>query len=197
LWLSIGLMGAVSAAALAQGHRHGHGQPSASPYAGEEARAIKSLSAEDIAELRRGGGWGLAKAAELNGYPGPMHLLDLKEEVALSPAQVSAVQALFEVMRAEAVAEGQRLIALEEGLEAQFRDRRVSEASLGEAVGAIAESRGRLRFIHLSAHLKTAALLRPEQVERYNALRGYAEGPCARVPAGHDPAMWKKHNGCG
>ena len=27
-----------------------------SPYAGEESRAVKSLSAEDVAELRRGGG---------------------------------------------------------------------------------------------------------------------------------------------
>ena len=38
----------------------------ASPYAGQETRTVKSFSPEDIAELRRGGGWGLAKAAELN-----------------------------------------------------------------------------------------------------------------------------------
>ena len=37
-----------------------------SKYAGEEKRAIKSLSAADIEELQKGGGWGLAKAAELN-----------------------------------------------------------------------------------------------------------------------------------
>ena len=48
------------------------------PYAGLEARAIKSLSAADVQELRRGGGWGLALPAELNGVPGPAHLLELK-----------------------------------------------------------------------------------------------------------------------
>mgnify|MGYP006921603371 CR=1 FL=1 len=41
------------------------GQTHVSPYAGQQQRSIKSLSSEDIAELRRGGGWGLAKAAEL------------------------------------------------------------------------------------------------------------------------------------
>jgi len=41
----------VSGAAVAQ---HSHTPPS--PYAGEDARAIKSLSDDDIAELRRGGG---------------------------------------------------------------------------------------------------------------------------------------------
>lgn len=49
----------------------------ASKYAGQQKRLIKSLSPGDIAELRRGGGWGLAKAAELNGLPGPAHLLDM------------------------------------------------------------------------------------------------------------------------
>tara|TARA_B100000459_G_C8427508_1_gene135893 strand:- start:202 stop:432 length:231 start_codon:yes stop_codon:yes gene_type:complete len=50
-----------------------------SKYAGQEQRAIKSLSADDIAELQRGIGWGLATAAELNSVPRPIHLLELKE----------------------------------------------------------------------------------------------------------------------
>ena len=47
-----------------------------SPYAGEESRAIKSLSASEIQALRQGHGMGYAKAAELNHYPGPRHVLD-------------------------------------------------------------------------------------------------------------------------
>jgi hypothetical protein len=42
-----------------------------SKYAGEEKREIKSLSDSDIEELKNGKGWGFAKAAELNGMPGP------------------------------------------------------------------------------------------------------------------------------
>ena len=66
--------------AVADEGAHGrHGAPAlASPYAGQESRRIKSLSEQDIAELRAGRGWGLAKAAELNGMPGPAHLLELR-----------------------------------------------------------------------------------------------------------------------
>lgn len=56
--------------ALAQ---HNHGADS--PYTGMQDRAIKSLSDADIRELRRGGGWGHALPAEINGMPGPAHLL--------------------------------------------------------------------------------------------------------------------------
>lgn len=182
----------VATAAQAQ---HGHVAPS--PYAGQESRAIKGLSQDDVAELRRGGGWGLAKAAELNGMPGPVHLLELKREIDLSAGQVSAIETIVERMRADAIAEGERLIARERALEEAFQARAVSEPSLRRMLDEIGASRSALRFIHLAAHLKVSALLSSEQVARYNALRGYGAGPCAAVPPGHDPALWRKHNGCG
>ena len=46
-----------------------------SPYTGEEQRAIKALSEEEIGDLLEARGMGLAKAAELNSYPGPLHVL--------------------------------------------------------------------------------------------------------------------------
>ena len=52
----------------------------ATPYAGMQNRAIKALSDEQIAQLRAGKGMALALAAELNGYPGPLHALDLAEQ---------------------------------------------------------------------------------------------------------------------
>jgi hypothetical protein len=53
----------VSALALAQ--------QSHSPYAGQEKRAVKTLSPdEEIQALLNGRGMGLAKVAELNHYPG-------------------------------------------------------------------------------------------------------------------------------
>ena len=94
---------ALSGAASGQAPHGKH-----SPYAGEESRAVKSLSPEDIAELRRGGGWGLARTAELNGMPGPVHLLELKDEIALTPEQVEAIVGIYERMRARAIAEGER-----------------------------------------------------------------------------------------
>ena len=179
-------------AALAQ--HGGHGQ--ASPYAGEEARDIKSLSAADIAELRRGGGWGLAKAAELNGVPGPAHLLELKDEIALSADQIAAISAIFAAMQADAIGEGERLIAREQALDQAFRARRVTDESLRRMLAAIEESRSALRYIHLAAHLATPPLLAEQQIARYIALRGYAADPCQDAPAGHDPAVWRQHNAC-
>jgi hypothetical protein len=188
----LGAAGALVQGAGAQGGGHRHG----SPYAGQEARALKNLSAEDVAELRRGGGWGLAKVAELNGVPGPKHVLEMSAEIGLSAAQVAAVTAVFTAMQRDAQAEGGRLIALEEELEAGFRARAMDAATLSRLTAAIGESHGRLRLIHLSAHLATPGLLSDAQVALYNRLRGYDDGPCARVPAGHDAAMWRRHNGC-
>jgi hypothetical protein len=73
------LTAAMIAAAAAAGHAQ------TSPYAGEQARDIKALSDQDIKELQSGHGKGLAKAAELNGYPGPAHVLELADELKLTP----------------------------------------------------------------------------------------------------------------
>ena len=167
-----------------------------SPYAGQETRSIKSLSAEDLAELRQGGGWGLARAAELNGMPGPAHLLELKDRIPLSTDQVAAITTIFRNMRAAAIAEGKRLIAREETLEKAFRNAKVTDRSLQALLSDIGQARTALRYVHLAAHLKTLPLLSDDQIARYNALRGYAGDPCANPPKGHDASMWRKHNGC-
>ena len=177
--------------ALAQ--HGGHGP--ASPYAGEQTRAIKSLSEDDIAELRRGGGWGLAKAAELNGVPGPAHLMELKDALALNDEQAAAIGEIFATMKADAIAEGERLIGHEQALGDAFRTREVTHESLRRLLARIEQSRAALRYIHLAAHLSASALLTEDQIARYVTLRGYGD-PCANVPEGHDPDMWRRHNGC-
>jgi hypothetical protein len=195
----------LPAAAVAQGHGHGthghlHSSPQAttqSPYSGMETRAIKSLSAQDIADLRRGAGWGLALAAELNGVPGPAHLLELKDEIGLSSAQVAAIETIFVEMQSEAQAVGERLIAAEAAIEEAFRAGELAPDRLRALIDTAAEARADLRYIHLSRHLETPPLLSAEQIARYNDLRGYsATDPCDAVPVGHDPVMWRRHNGC-
>lgn len=176
--------------ALAQ---HSHGVPI--PYAGMQSRAIKSLSESDIQELRRGGGWGLALPAELNGMPGPAHLLELKDKIPLSKDQVQQIQALFDAMRDAAIPAGERLIAAEAALEAVFASGKVEEASLRRALAQAEPARAELRFIHLSQHYKAARILKPEQILRYNVLRGYADDPCKTVRQGHNPEMHQRHMG--
>lgn len=195
----------LPAAAVAQGHGHGtHGQAHApaqvvtpSPYAGMETREIKSLSGEDITDLRQGAGWGLALAAELNGVPGPAHLLELKDKIALSASQVTAIEAIFAAMQADAQAAGERFIAAEAAIEDAFRAGDLTPDALRDLIDSAEAARAELRYVHLSRHLETPPLLTTEQIARYNNLRGYgATDPCDAVPAGHDRAMWRRHNGC-
>lgn len=61
-------------------------------------REIKTLSASDIEELSNGSGWGFAKAAELNGVPGPVHMLEMKTEIGLGEKQVRELENLYEQM---------------------------------------------------------------------------------------------------
>jgi len=168
-----------------------------SKYAGQEKRDIKTLSAEDIQELRSGSGWGLAKAAELNGLPGPKHILEMKEEIGLTSAQERLIVALFNEMHKEAIVAGNAFIEYERVLNDRFAQRKMNEKELNELLAKISETYKSLRYIHLSAHLKTPGILTEDQIEKYNQLRGYSsEDPCDKIPKGHDPVMWRKHHDC-
>jgi Spy/CpxP family protein refolding chaperone len=190
---TLALLACLAAApALAQSHGHDHAQP----YAGLQTRAIPSLSDDDIAEIRRGGGWGLALPAELSGRPGPAHLLELADELDLSAEQRTRITEIHAAMRAEAIAAGEAFIAAEAALGAAFADPTLDADRLRDLVSRAEAARAALRYVHLSRHLETPPLLTPDQIAAYNRLRGYAPDPCASVPEGHDPAMWKRHNGC-
>ena len=168
-----------------------------SQYAGQQMRQIKSLSADDIHQLEQGSGWGLAKAAELNGMPGPVHLLELRQQILLTDDQVAQIEAIFEHMRSQAILLGKRLIELEIELDSSFANGAVTEEQLRGYLVAIADVRSELRYVHLVAHLKTPTILTAHQIHTYNELRGYGAGdPCESVPNGHDPQRWKMHNNC-
>jgi hypothetical protein len=143
------------------------------PYAGMQTRTIKALSEQQVGDLKAGRGMGLALAAELNGYPGPAHVLELADKLELSAAQRSEVQRLFDSMKAEAMPLGIRLIEQEADLDRQFAGRTVTSESLKAATGAVATTQGILRESHLKYHLSTAALLNPAQMLKYAELRGY------------------------
>ena len=144
------------------------------PYAGLEARSIKALSDEQIADLKAGRGMGLALAAELNGYPGPTHVLELAEPLGLSAEQRAKVAELFAAMRAETVPLGEKLIAQETDLERLFAGKTITPASLVSTTQAIGATHAALRAAHLKYHLATVAVLAPTQIGRYAELRGYA-----------------------
>lgn len=138
----------------------------------------------------------MALPAELNGMPGPAHLLELKSEIPLSPEQAAAIDVIFQRMKADAITAGKKLILAEQALEEAFRGALLDQGTLKKLIDDAEAARAELRYIHLSSHLETPPLLTSEQISRYKVLRGYQNDPCASVPEGHDPAMWKLHNGC-
>ncbi|NIQ39704.1 MAG: hypothetical protein GTN81_14115 [Proteobacteria bacterium] len=168
-----------------------------STYVGQEKREIKSLSEQDIEELKKGSGWGLAKAAELNGLPGPKHILEMKKEIGLTSDQEKQIENVYESMNRQAVKLGHELIELERELNNHFANKTINEKVLRNLLDKIATTYRELRFVHLSAHLRTPDILRKAQIEQYNKLRGYdTDDPCVNIPEGHDPEMWKKHHRC-
>ena len=160
----------AAAPALAQ-HQPSHA--GRSPYAGLQTRAVKALSAEQIADLRAGRGMTLALAAELNGYPGPSHTLELAAPLGLSDAQKRATQALFAQMKAKAQRAGEEVIAAETALDRLFRDGTAGAASVQAASADAARAQGAMRALHLRYHLLMREVLTPEQTAKYAALRGY------------------------
>jgi Spy/CpxP family protein refolding chaperone len=154
------------------------------PYAGLQTRPLKALSAEQLADLKAGRGMGLALAAELNGYPGPKHVLELAKELNLTETQRTRTQRLYDAMTAEAVPLGQRLIAAETDLDRQFSGRTITDASLAVVTATIGATQGELRAAHLKYHLAMMDVLTPEQIARYGELRGYGA-----MPGGHSPGM--------
>ena len=68
------------------------------PYGGLETRPIKALSEQQIADLKAGRGMGMALAAERNGYPGPLHVLELADQLGLTPAQRARMAELVAAM---------------------------------------------------------------------------------------------------
>ncbi len=157
----------------AQAHQHGQ---HASPYADFDGREIKALSAEDVEGLLAGAGMQMALAAELNGYPGPRHVLDMGEMLSLTDAQRTAVQEVFDRMQTEARALGAEIVEAERALDAAFADAAIDPALLDALVGDVARARGALRIAHLKAHLDVYPLLTEEQRAHYRMARGYGTG---------------------
>ena len=126
---------------------------------------------------------GLALAAELNGYPGPSHLVELSDQLGLTSEQFSSLKRMFDAMKAETIPIGENLVAQEQELDRLFADNLISEQQLKTATQNIGQTQARLRNAHLRYHLQARAILQPSQIRRYAELRGYSAE--AQTPTEH------------
>jgi Spy/CpxP family protein refolding chaperone len=172
----LGVAVTLASAALAQhaghGQHTGHGQHR-SAYADLAMRPIKALSEDQVGDLKAGRGMGLSLPAELNGYPGPKHVLELADQIGLSAAQRQTTSQLIDAMSAEAVALGIEIIAQEGRLESLFADHKADADQTRAVVDRIGAAQASLRFVHLKYHLAMRTALTAEQIEKYAGLRGY------------------------
>ena len=170
--------------------QHPHGKahaPSAQPYAGQQTRIVASLSDEDVEGFLDGRGMGLAKSAELKGHPGPMHVLELADELKLTPEQRESVKAAFDRMKAKARAVGEAYIHAEKAVDRAFKSGAANAADVAAHVAEANRLLGEVRLSHLQAHIEITPLLTPEQRARYAELRNYAG-------AAHNPPSRGHHH---
>lgn len=164
------ITGALLAAALP------HVASAASPasYAGQEQREIKALSPDEIKDYLAGKGMGLAKAAELNRYPGPAHMLELADKLQLNAEQRNLSKAIFKTMQATAIRHGKALVEKERTLDRLFAGGDITSENLWAALEEIGRLQAEVRRTHLQAHLEQRKILTRQQIVRYEELRGYA-----------------------
>lgn len=143
------------------------------PYAGQEQRPIKALSGQEISDYLSGRGMGTSKAAELNHYPGPRHVLDHADQLRLSQDQLTKAQEIHDAMVRDAKDVGQKIVAKEAELEALYASRKANPENTQRTVQELAGLQGQFRLAHLNAHLSMKDVLSPQQIETYDRVRGY------------------------
>ncbi len=156
-----------------------------SPYAGEQNRAVKSLSKSDVRAYLAGDGLGMAKAGELNHYPGPKHVLAIADHLMLSSAQRQRIEGIAAAMTAQAQPLGRQIVNEEASLNDGFANGAIDAASLRRKTSHIALLQGQLRAVHLGAHLALKRILSEEQVRRYDHLRGYDDSGTVHASEHH------------
>lgn len=133
----------------------------------------KALSAGTVEAYQKGTGMGMAMPAELNGYPGPRHILDLASQLHLTADQRTRIQSIYDKMHAEAVPLGTQILDLEGKLDRAFAGKSMTACELECLTSDIAKRQGKLRYVHLRAHLAAKDVLTAEQVSEYMKLRNH------------------------
>ena len=165
LLLAIVALVPSTVAAQHSGHQHTPGSPSDG-----HLRAQACLDEFD-AVVSDGRGFGMAFAADQNGYPGPMHVLELKDRLALTVEQEARVRAVMHAMFAESRPKSARLLEAEKRLRALFALGGIDEAAVRAATAEVERARADVRLVHLLAHLKTRDLLTDAQRRAYHEAR--------------------------
>ena len=172
--LSFALAAGLAGVAFAQGPAH-HGAPGGTPHHAL-AQTCDGAFEENV---RDGRGFGMAFVADQQGYPGPLHVLELKDRLGLSRDQEAKAEGLLAAMFAESRPKSARLLDAEAKLRRLFAGSRPDEAAVRTTVTEVEMARADVRLVHLMFHLKMREALTDEQVRIYREARW--GGPSART----------------
>jgi Spy/CpxP family protein refolding chaperone len=157
------LLGGAAVTSGQHGHGHGHGA--------DGHRAAQACTTEFEKVVGDGRGFGLAFAADQNGYPGPMHVLELKDRLALTAEQEATTRTLMHAMFTESRPKSRRLLESEAALRRLFAAASADDAAVRAAVADVERARSEVRLVHLLTHLKTRDVLTAEQRRIYHEAR--------------------------
>ncbi len=173
----LGVIAAVGLAGLTAGTtvtraQHAHGG------AGAQGHQVAQTCASEFEKVvGEGRGFGLAFAADQNGYPGPMHILELKDRLKLTADQEGKARELMHAMFTESRPKGARLLDAEARLRRLFAERVADAPAVRAAVAEVERARTEVRLVHLLTHLTTRNLLTEDQRRIYHEARWGAIAP--------------------
>jgi Spy/CpxP family protein refolding chaperone len=176
--LSLAFAAGLADVAFAQGpsHHGQHGAPGGPPH-----HALAETCNGAFEEtIRDGRGFGLAFVADQQGYPGPLHVLELKDRLGLSRDQEAKAQALLAAMFAESRPKSARLLDAEAKLRRLFAAGPPDDAAVRAAVAEVETARADVRLVHLLFHLKMRDALTDEQRRVYQEARWGGPGAPTR-----------------
>jgi Spy/CpxP family protein refolding chaperone len=160
-----------------------HGMPPAAP-GGPSAHIVAEACATAFEKnIASGRGFGMAFVADHNGYPGPLHVLELKDRLKLSAEQEATVRTMMAAMFAESRPKSARLLESESKLRQLFASGQADEAAVRAAVAEVEKQRTEVRLVHVMAHLRMRDVLTDEQRRVYQEARWSAHrsmGPHGR-----------------
>lgn len=136
-----------------------------------DIEALQAMPRRQFNNLLQGRGMGAARIADLKGYPGPMHVLEMAEELEISDTQREQTEQIMQRMRSTAQQRGRELIEAERKLEALFDGGAVQPSAVDAALLEIANLQAKVRAAHLHAHIEQARVMNDEQIAKYTELR--------------------------
>ena len=157
---------AAVAAAAARAQHAGHGSETAARH-----HRVHQAQEEFDRVIAEGRGAGLAFAADQNGYPGPIHVLEVKDRLSLTPVQEREMERLTTKMFAASRPKSAALLDAEARLRRLFADGIADEPRVRAAVAEVERARSEVRLVHLLTHLQTRQALSDEQRRRYHEMR--------------------------